>query len=114
MMIYEIGGKNLGRGFSKALVMIICIVCSVTIGAGYAQQHEVGGDITYDAYGSPGRVTFSHETHVNQQQFKCTDCHDKIFKMKMGEASMLQCTTCHDGKKAFSNRDQMGCTHCHK
>jgi hypothetical protein len=34
--------------------------------------------------------------------------------MKKGEAKMLQCTTCHDGKTAFSNRDQMLCTNCHK
>ena len=105
----------MGRGFCKVLAMIICILCPVTIGVGYAQEEKVaGGDITYEAYGAPGRVTFSHETHVNQQKFECTDCHEEIFKMVKGKASMLQCTTCHDGKKAFSNRDQTGCTHCHK
>ena len=103
------------RGFCNVWVMAICILCPATIAVGYAEEEKVGGgDITYEAYGSPGRVTFAHETHVNQEKFECTDCHDNIFKMKKGEASMLQCTLCHDGKKAFSNRDQTGCTNCHK
>ena len=95
--------------------MAICILCPATIAVGYAEEEKVdGGDITYEAYGSPGRVTFSHGAHVTQQAIGCAECHDNIFKMKKGEASMLQCTLCHDGKKAFSNRDQTGCTNCHK
>jgi c(7)-type cytochrome triheme protein len=110
-MSYEMGGENLSREYCKALVMVVCILCPITIGA---QQDEVGGDITYEAYGSPGRVTFGHETHVIQQGLPCAECHNKLFKMKRGEASMLQCTTCHNGGRAFSNRDQTGCTNCHK
>ncbi len=99
------------RECCKALVTIVCILCPITIGA---QQDKAGGVITYEAYGSPGRVTFDHETHVIQQGLTCADCHNKLFKEKRGEASMLQCTTCHNGGRAFSNRDQTGCTKCHK
>jgi c(7)-type cytochrome triheme protein len=114
-MSYEIGGENLRRECCKALVMVVCILCPITIGAVYAQQDQVGGgDITYEAYGSPGRVTFGHETHVNRQRLMCADCHNNLFKMRRGEASMLQCTACHNGEQAFSNRDQTGCTNCHK
>jgi len=105
----------LRKGFCKAAIISICILGLVAIGVSYGQQKKVGGgDIRFEARGSPGTVTFSHETHVNQHKLKCTECHPKIFKMKKGEAKMLQCTTCHDGKTAFSNRDQMLCTNCHK
>ncbi len=109
------GGENLDKGFCRVAIVIICIFCLVPIGVSYAQQEKVGGgDIRFEARGSPGVVTFSHETHVKQHNLKCTDCHPKIFKMKRGEAKMMQCTACHDGKRAFSNRDQMLCTNCHK
>ena len=105
----------MGKGCCKAAIISICIFCLVPVGVNHAQQKKVGGgDIKFEARGSPGPVTFSHEAHVTQHKLKCTDCHPKIFKMKKGEAKMMQCTTCHDGKIAFSNRDQMLCTNCHK
>jgi c(7)-type cytochrome triheme protein len=109
------GGENVGMKFGKAAIIIICILCLVSIGVGYAQQQKVGGgDIKYEAKGSPGAVIFSHENHVNEYKLKCTGCHPKIFKAKKGLAKMSQCAVCHDGKKAFSAADQKLCTNCHK
>jgi c(7)-type cytochrome triheme protein len=73
---------------------------------------------------SPGKVTFNHETHVDEAKPSCTSCHPKLFKilnaglpaeggaithnsMKAGRA----CGACHDGKKAFAAED---CAMCHK
>ena len=100
------------KGICGTLVIAVLILFPILISA--QQQEPDGGDITYEAYGSPGRVTFGHQTHVYLQQLICTDCHDQLFNMKRGEASMLQCTACHNGEQAFSNRDQAGCTNCHK
>jgi c(7)-type cytochrome triheme protein len=102
-----------GMKFAKALIVIICILCLVPIGVSYAQKVG-GGDIKFEAKGSPGEVTFRHETHVKDYNIKCTACHPKIFKAKKGLAKMSQCATCHNGKKVFSTTDPKLCTNCHK
>ncbi len=73
---------------------------------------------------SPGKVTFNHESHVDEAKPSCTSCHPRLFKileagrpteggaithdtMKAGRA----CGACHDGKKAFAADD---CTMCHR
>ncbi|MDO9068831.1 MAG: cytochrome c3 family protein [Deltaproteobacteria bacterium] len=66
-----------------------------------------------------GEATFSHEFHL--QNYKCADCHTKIFPMKSGalKASMGEmedgksCGACHNsGKDGFSVQDY--CGKCHK
>ncbi|MBI5485367.1 MAG: cytochrome c3 family protein [Deltaproteobacteria bacterium] len=66
-----------------------------------------------------GEATFSHEFHL--QNYKCADCHTKIFPFKAGalKASMSDmeagksCGACHNkGKDAFSVQDD--CGKCHK
>lgn len=66
-----------------------------------------------------GEATFSHEFHL--QNYKCADCHTKIFPFKAGKlkATMLEmeggksCGACHNkGKDAFSVQDE--CGKCHK
>jgi c(7)-type cytochrome triheme protein len=115
MIIDDKGGHNMGNLFCRVSIIVICISFLFSIGVAYAQPATGdGGDIVYKAYGAPGTVTFRHETHVKQHKLECAECHPKIFKMTKGEAKMLQCTTCHNGKIAFSNRDQMLCTNCHK
>jgi len=114
----------LGKKLFKTSIISIFVLCLVAMGVAYAQQKKVGGgDLKFEAKGSDlGPVTFSHETHVNQQKNKCTDCHTKIFKMKKGDAKMTQaafaegkyCGTCHNGKKAFSAADKASCGKCHK
>ena len=57
---------------------------------------------------------------VHRMQYKCSACHDELFKMQAGanEVTMdliaegKSCGVCHDGKKAFiSNVDT--CLRCH-
>ncbi len=74
------------------------------------------------AGGAQGKVLFSHEKHLPKRP-KCTDCHTKIFKMTKGQRSAPKmadmnngqsCGACHEGKAAFSVKDQASCTKCHK
>lgn len=67
---------------------------------------------------SAGEAVFSHEFHT--QNYKCSDCHTKIFPFKAGTlkatmADMEQgksCGACHNkGKDAFSVQDE--CGKCH-
>ena len=74
--------------------------------------------------GSPGTVTFSHPSHVDQKRPDCTGCHPAMFsilekprptaggplrhpQMERG----AQCGACHDGKAAFGLDN---CTMCHR
>jgi c(7)-type cytochrome triheme protein len=66
-----------------------------------------------------GLATFSHDFHL--QNYKCADCHTKIFPFKAGalKATMgdmeagKSCGTCHNkGKDAFSVQEE--CGKCHK
>jgi c(7)-type cytochrome triheme protein len=76
--------------------------------------------------GSPGEVSFSHETHhprIENSRRSCAICHESGFslrgpgrpllggvtmdRMKQGEL----CGTCHNGSKAFGLDD---CTSCHQ
>ena len=63
-------------------------------------------------------AVFPHWIH--RMQFKCSACHDELFKMKTGANEMTMdmiqagkaCGVCHDGKAAFtSNFDT--CPRCH-
>ncbi len=66
-----------------------------------------------------GEAAFSHEFHL--QNYKCADCHTKIFPYKAGALNALMgdmesgksCGACHNkGKDAFSVKDD--CGKCHK
>jgi c(7)-type cytochrome triheme protein len=73
--------------------------------------------------GSPGKVTFSHSSHVDVKAPGCTRCHPKVFKTlekgatadgqpirhKVMEAGG-QCGVCH-GKTAFGFDS---CDLCHR
>lgn len=67
---------------------------------------------------SAGNITFSHQSHTGL--YKCGECHPQIFKtsrsktrvsMKQMEAGK-SCGSCHDGKTAFSVKEN--CAACHK
>ena len=77
---------------------------------------------------SPGAVSFSHEKHVASGN-KCTGCHVKVFKMKIGTSGDLTmakmkdgqlCGACHNGKTdvggkvPFTTDDKANCEKCHK
>lgn len=74
--------------------------------------------------GSPGQVTFSHQTHVDQKRPDCTGCHPALFKIvergtpveggPIRHSSMQagrQCGACHNGKAAFGLDN---CPLCHR
>lgn len=76
------------------------------------------GTITYKLPKPAGEATFSHDFHL--QNYKCTDCHTKIFPYRAGatKATMADmekgksCGACHaKGKDAFPVDD---CIKCHK
>ena len=73
--------------------------------------------------GSPGKVTFSHQSHVDSKKPNCINCHPKLFRtMEKGatfdgapikHAVMEkggQCGACH-GKAAFGFDS---CDLCHR
>ncbi len=73
--------------------------------------------------GSPGKVTFSHQIHVDAKAPGCTNCHPKLFKtLEKGATSDgapirhaameqgRQCGACH-GKTAFGFDS---CDMCHR
>jgi c(7)-type cytochrome triheme protein len=72
---------------------------------------------------SPGKVTFSHTTHVDSGKPDCTGCHPGLFKILKSTPSTdgtilhakmdkgRQCGACHNGKAAFGFDD---CTACHR
>jgi c(7)-type cytochrome triheme protein len=74
--------------------------------------------------GSPGQVTFSHLTHVDQKRPDCTGCHPALFKLLQkatpAEARTIDhssmeagrhCGACHNGKAAFGLEN---CPVCHQ
>jgi c(7)-type cytochrome triheme protein len=73
--------------------------------------------------GSPGKVTFSHQSHVDPSKPGCTNCHPKLFRtMEPGMTADGrpirhdvmekggQCGACH-GKGAFGFES---CDLCHR
>ncbi|HSB77822.1 MAG TPA: c(7)-type cytochrome triheme domain-containing protein, partial [Candidatus Methylomirabilis sp.] len=74
-----------------------------------AQQLRLPSDLAYaKAEGSPGKVIFSHQSHVAFAD-KCTACHVKLFRMlqptrQVTHAAMekgASCGACHNGQMAF-------------
>ncbi|MDA8099957.1 MAG: cytochrome c3 family protein [Nitrospiraceae bacterium] len=73
------------------------------------------------AGGGAGKVTFDNKVHMGKG-LKCTDCHDAIFKKKVGGNPMKMkdinegkfCGACHNGTKAFKASDPANCGKCHK
>lgn len=66
-----------------------------------------------------GESVFSHKVHL-EMSFACSDCHNKLFIPGPGRFSHTMqdmeggksCGACHDGKSAFSVRND--CQKCHK
>lgn len=84
---------------------------------------EIGDVVMKRAPEAGLEVPVSYFPHwIHRMQYKCSACHDDLFKMKAGAAdkvtmdSFLEgkaCGACHDGKKAFeSNFDT--CPRCHR
>ncbi len=107
--------------FTTVVVVIGFTMSSLAVAPSPAQL-RIPPDFTFEQdKDSPAPVTFSHERHKEKFE-KCTACHIKIFKMKRGTtgnltmAAMEQgktCGACHDGKTAFSVKDEASCSTCH-
>ncbi len=102
------------------VVGLIAFLGAILVQKAWAQA-KGPADFEFDGKGS-GKVVFSHEKHAAKNP-KCTDCHTKIFKMAKGQRSTPKmadmnngqaCGTCHDGKAAFSVKEQADCAKCHK
>lgn len=96
--------------------LIVCVaVAMVLTFSGSVMAAPKGKTVEFKG-GAQGKVVFDGKVHAVN---KCTDCHPKIFKMKKGSTKVTAphkpgkfCATCHDGKKAFSFKDN--CGKCHK
>lgn len=72
----------------------------------------------------PKAVIFDHTKHTIDIGLKCNECHNDLFKMKIGDAESQPeqftmealyagkfCGACHDGENAFASKTK--CTRCH-
>ena len=110
-------------GAWRALVVLSGLAAgSALVAQGLA---KLPADVTLpQAADSPGKVVFSHQTHVDQAKPDCTACHPRLFKIldrplargaeEIVHAKMekgAQCGVCHNGKDARGLDD---CTTCHR
>jgi c(7)-type cytochrome triheme protein len=111
----------------NAALVAVTLVCLLASAAALAQGRlpKLPQAFTFAQTGdSPGKVTFNHATHVDENTPGCTACHPRLFKILTAGAAadgkpithdgMKQaraCGACHNGKKAFGFDD---CTMCHR
>jgi c(7)-type cytochrome triheme protein len=111
--------------FAKTLRRL-AVVAAATLATGALADglERLPKDYTWKPQdGSPGKVTFSHQSHLDPKKPGCTGCHPKLFRTM--EAGMTgdgtpirhevmekggQCGTCH-GKGAFGFDS---CDLCHR
>ncbi len=90
-----------------------------------AEHLELPAAYTFPtAAGSPGPVTFSHESHIDSQEPSCATCHATLFRLiepgrpVQGEMTMDRmykgdlCGACHNAELAFDVQDD--CSSCHQ
>jgi len=93
----------------------------------HREEVKVPEDYTFPMReGSPGPVTFSHDSHYDYDHPNCGTCHPAHFKMlepgKSPEGPITMetmdagknCGTCHNGKIAFDTKDPDNCSMCHQ
>ena len=110
---------------AAAAVAAIAAFALATTAAAQSKMPTLPGPYVFAQTGdSPGKVTFTHASHVDESAPSCTSCHPKVFSiLKPGtpadgkpitHAAMEKgqsCGTCHNGKKSFGFDD---CTLCHR
>lgn len=107
---------------TKWAAMLLCAGLATAAGAADLKDLPADYDIP-TAEDSPGKVTFSHATHVDSAKPSCITCHPGNFKILEKGATAdgatitharmengAQCGACH-GKTAFGFDD---CTMCHQ
>ena len=93
----------------------------------HREEVKVPEDYTFPmGEGSPGPVTFSHDSHYDYDNPNCAKCHPAHFKMLVhgkspeGPITMetmdagKNCGACHNGKTAFDTKDPDNCSMCHQ
>ena len=107
---------------TKWAAMLLC--AGIATAAAAADLKNLPADYAMpQGDGSPGKVTFSHASHVDTKAPACTTCHPENFRIlekgatadgvKVTHARMekgAQCGACH-GKAAFGFDD---CSMCHQ
>lgn len=103
----------------KTIISAVAIMVVVMF-VGSAFAVPAGKTVEY-AGGAGGKVVFDGKTHADKG-LKCNDCHTKLFQMKKGSFKMTKedhgndkgCGACHNGTKAFGQKDDASCGKCHK
>ena len=81
----------------------------------------VFGDVIYEGKGSAKGLPSSHFPHWKHRiRYRCSACHEKLFKMKVGSNNMSMkrfkqgelCGACHNGKEAYAIGFDT-CNRCH-
>jgi c(7)-type cytochrome triheme protein len=116
-------GQALEEGFLRERrttmsLRILAAVLSIAI-APLAYAVIGGGDISFPMKDGK-KVVFSHDSHVAAHWLACTDCHASLFTTRGAHkpvtmAQMAQgqsCGACHNGKWAFSVKEN--CKLCHE
>ncbi len=100
----------------KRVLITVSAVVALFAFASMAFAVAPGKTVTY-AGGKEGKVIFDGKKHADAK-LACKECHPKPFAMKKSakitkadHVAGKFCGVCHDGKKAF---DQKDCTKCHK
>jgi len=108
-----------------AVALVVAALGLAATAAAQSKMPKLPGPYTFAQTGdSPGKVTFTHASHVDEAAPSCTSCHPKSFSiLKAGatadgkpitHAAMdkgASCGACHNGKKSFGFDD---CTLCHR
>jgi c(7)-type cytochrome triheme protein len=100
----------------KQYLMALSVVAVLFSFTGMALAVGSGKTVTF-ADGKEGKVIFDGTKHA-AAKLACKDCHPAPFAMKKAAKITMAdhvpgkfCGKCHDGKKAF---DQKDCAKCHK
>jgi c(7)-type cytochrome triheme protein len=104
--------------FKEVTMKLALAAVFVVLSGSVALAVVGGGDITLNNKG--GDTVFSHENHVEGAGLKCQECHAKLYtNVKQHKAVTMKameqgksCGACHDGKTAFSVKEN--CESCHK
>ncbi len=83
---------------------------------------KLPADRIYRSGDSPGRVVFSHVTHVELTDRNCLTCHPRPFSILGNRARLTHdemndgrlCGRCHDSRNASGVTDPDACEVCHR
>lgn len=108
-----------------AVTTLLAALAIVATAAAQSRMPKLPGPYVFAQTGdSPGAVTFTHASHVDEAAPSCTSCHPKAFSILKAGATAdgkpitheamnngQACGACHNAKKSFGFDD---CTLCHR